>query len=293
MKRNYDSICCFRSSDQSDYKRVCWEITTGCNLNCYFCHRSDKETHIYDVSALPKTIELLKKNGIKNVIISGGEPLLHPKLLQIIQEIKENDIDVDLCTNGTLINQYIIEQLSKYLSEISISIDGYTADRHEKMRGAIGSFDKTVKGIKQLVENGFEVHTTTVVDADFCTHILDMVSFLDEIKVKSVAFLGLIPIGAGNNALFSSVNQKELNFQLSRAREQYNHISINTKQLLVGKSDCTCGAGTVVFGMGTDGLSLYPCLLTKDRTGFAKNKKGEGLCPGSKYLTQERRKYVE
>ena len=46
--KNYDSICCFRSREESSDRRVCWEITTACNLKCSFCHRSNFENKFYD-----------------------------------------------------------------------------------------------------------------------------------------------------------------------------------------------------------------------------------------------------
>jgi MoaA/NifB/PqqE/SkfB family radical SAM enzyme len=86
---------------------------------------------------------MLKDMGIQNIIISGGEPLLHPKLLDIMTALNREGFDLDLCSNGTLINHDVALKLKQYLSEISISIDGYNHFRHDYIRNVQGSFEKT------------------------------------------------------------------------------------------------------------------------------------------------------
>lgn len=288
MLMNYDSICCFRSREDSLNKRVCWEITTDCNLRCAFCHRYDFDNHFYNTDNLDQTILLLKEKKITNVIISGGEPLLHPQLFEIMDALKSNGFDLDLCTNGTIVNETILLSLKKYLSEISISIDSYSSARHDSMRSTKGCFNKTVSGIKQFLNAGFEVHTTTVIDSSFANEILSMTEYLHNIGVKSIAFLGLIPIDSGKNSLFDKDCQSVLLNQINIVRERYPDMSINTKQLLVEQSRCSCGAGKIIYGLGTDGLELFPCLLMRKRSNKIPNNSGPGLCPGSRYLTQRR-----
>lgn len=268
-------------------RRVCWEITDSCNLHCGFCHRYYFQNNYYDIKNLNKTIELLKEKNIENVIISGGEPLLHPQLFDIMNELKANGFDLDICTNATLLDQETIDKLSYYINEISVSLDGYNALRHEGMRNTVGCFEKTVNNIKLLISNGFDVHITTVVDEKFAKEIVIMSNYLDTLGVKSISFLGLIPLNSGKNPLLSKKTQQVLNEQVREARNQHPNLNINTKQLLIN-STCSCGAGTVIRGMGTDGTVLYPCLLMRTRRGIPMNNTGEGLCPGSKYLTQRK-----
>lgn len=286
MMKNYDSICCFRSRDSSIDKRVCWEITTDCNLNCEFCHRYDHLSEYYDIYYLEKTMEIFSENKITNVILSGGEPLLHPQFFEIIKTLHTNKFSVDVCTNGTLLTDKNITELRKYISEISVSLDGYTNIRHDSMRKATGAFSKTCESIDKLIENGFDVHITTVVDCEFAGHIKQMTKFLYEKGIRSVSYLGLIPLNTGENNLFEPVYQRALSEQLSEVRKKYADMFINTKQLLL-TSGCACGAGQYVFGMGVDGTILHPCLLTRERNSKAKNYTAPGLCPGSKYLTQK------
>ena len=79
-----------------------------------------------------------------------------------------------------------------------------------------------------------------------------------------------------------------MNAQIASSRDRHQDMEINTKQLLVNSAMSKCGAGKIVFGMGTDGISLVPCLLLRKRDGKEPGRLGEGMCPGSKYLTAKR-----
>ncbi len=288
--QSFDSICCFRSREESFDRRVCWEITTACNLRCPFCHRADFDNKFYDYGKIEQTIEILKERAIKNVIISGGEPLVHPHFFDIVRRLKDEEFEVDVCSNGVLLDDENIVKLKECLSEISISLDGYEPVRHNKMRGIDGCYEATILNIKKLIQYGFDVHITTVVDPDFVEEIAKTVDYLYCLGIKTVSFLGLIPIDAGENALFNDECQEKLVEQIRTARGRYPEMSINTKQLLCEQSKCSCSAGNIIWGLGTDGVDLVPCLLTRIRDGKYKNEYGPGLCPGSKYLTARRSK---
>ncbi len=283
----YDSICCFRSREESLGKRVCWEITTDCNLNCPFCHRSGSGPAYYDVRNLDVTAGILREARIDNIILSGGEPLLHPQFFRILDYFGERGFEMDVCSNGMLLDETVTEKLKMRLSEISISIDGFEETRHDAMRRVPGSFNRVRDAVRRLVQAGITVHTTTVVDVPFSGQIAQMTAFLHELGVRSASFLGLIPIGTGRNDLFEPAIQKLLERQVAAVRDRFQDMEINTKQLLARSSGCTCEAGRIVFGMGTDGTELHPCLLLRKRRSAAGGST-KGLCPGSRYLTQIR-----
>ena len=85
-------------------KVACTLFTSGCNLRCPFCHNASLVTHI-DNSNIYKKEEILsylkKRQGIlEGVCISGGEPLLQPKIEEFIKEVKSLGYKVKLDTNG-------------------------------------------------------------------------------------------------------------------------------------------------------------------------------------------------
>lgn len=284
---SYDSICCFRSSEASRSKRVCWEVTSDCNLSCSFCHRCIGEVKEYDIKNINQTIKLLKRESINEVIISGGEPLVYAELFPLLDKLKKEGFDLDICSNATLINKDIAKRLLQYTKSISISLDGFEKIRHDSMRGIEGSWSKAVEAIRLMIGLGMNVHITTVVDSDFICQIPSMIEFALRNGVKSIAFLGLMPVDNGLNELMNSENQKRIAQVLKSARDKYPEIEINTKQL-INNEDMDCKSGCTVFGMGPD-AELSGCLLLRDRDkGIDFLRDGLGCCPGSQYIVAER-----
>ncbi|KUO50224.1 MAG: hypothetical protein APF76_10955 [Desulfitibacter sp. BRH_c19] len=152
--------------DQKDHFYFQWHITEECNLRCVHCYQEgykvkalDKDKLLKIAKTMDNTLEKWNKKG--RVSITGGEPFLKQDiLLDLLSyfEKSNNFYWVGILSNGTLIDDELAAQLKRYnkLKEIQISIDGYNADTHDKIRG-IGSFDKAVKAIEIIKRNKFFV----------------------------------------------------------------------------------------------------------------------------------------
>ena len=79
--KGYDSICCFRNRHDDGY-RILLEVTNRCNENCVFCHAKDKNT--LSLEQISTIIGHLKQIKIHDVILTGGEPLLHKQFSEIL-----------------------------------------------------------------------------------------------------------------------------------------------------------------------------------------------------------------
>jgi AdoMet-dependent heme synthase len=143
-----------------------WHITNKCNLRCKHCYQTDYTTN--DQMSFEEfkeignkiftTLHKWKKLG--DFSITGGEPFLHPRIFDILQFINasEDVSRLDILTNGTLMNQKVIDKLKQFdkLRYIQISLDGSCPEVHDRIRGK-GSFDFTMRGIHLLIGNGIEV----------------------------------------------------------------------------------------------------------------------------------------
>lgn len=306
MTGSYDSICCFRGSDHSATKRLLWEITTLCNLRCDFCHRTRYVDYGANLEMIQEIIPFVKAIGIKEIIISGGEPLLRHDIIDIIMLLKEEGFQVDMCTNGTNVTSRNASQLGNILSEISVSIDSATPLIHDLLRGSVGSWNATVSGIRRLRENGLGLHSISIVNKLTFDKIEDTVRFLYEEGVSSIGFIGAIPIGAGTNDLLSEECQRALRTTFGTLRERYPNIAINTKELIRDSSMSRCMAGRLIYGLDVN-MVLSPCILQSRAGGIdlkrpenrtldaiaglkeisrnaSINSTGQGFCPGSQLL---------
>lgn len=95
----------FQSFTLSDYPGIPASIifTQGCNMNCLYCHNHELIPHGCGTYTEEQIFSFLhkRKNRIKGVVVTGGEPTIHKDLPQFIGHIKEMGFDVKLDTNGT------------------------------------------------------------------------------------------------------------------------------------------------------------------------------------------------
>ncbi len=133
------------------------ESTNVCNLHCPFCATTSKNWGPYrkgfiDFSLFKRIIDEGIENGLCSVKFSlRGEPLLHPKLCEMVQYSKERGIlDIYFNTNATLLNEEKINRLiDAGLDRISISFEGITKRVYEKYRvGA--SYENVLANVKKL-----------------------------------------------------------------------------------------------------------------------------------------------
>jgi MoaA/NifB/PqqE/SkfB family radical SAM enzyme len=104
-----------------------------CNLSCTYCNEFDDSSEPVPLEEMYRRIDRLATLGTTLIVISGGEPLLHPQLDDIIRRIRSRGMIVALITNGYLLTAERIEQLNRAgLDHLQISIDNVQPDEVSK-----------------------------------------------------------------------------------------------------------------------------------------------------------------
>ena len=104
-----------------------------CNLACTYCNEFDDHSAPVPTDTMLERIDHLTRLGTANIEISGGEPLLHPDLADIIRRIRHNGALAGLITNGYLLNEKRIASFNDAgLDHLQISIDNVTPDDTSK-----------------------------------------------------------------------------------------------------------------------------------------------------------------
>lgn len=134
---------------------VSFLVTDYCNLRCKFCSyynsRNEYTKHgkfgNMDYEMFKRVLGEIKGDPMV-ILTGGGEPTLHPRIVDIVREIKKKGYLCFLVTNGVALEEYA-EALS-IVDFLAISIDG-TESVHDTMRNVPGTFSKTVKGVQKVL----------------------------------------------------------------------------------------------------------------------------------------------
>lgn len=135
---------------------VYFHLNNDCNLHCLGCYSHNAERNSgknLSYSEICIALSKLKELGMRNIIISGGEPFLREDIYDILKYIKvQLSIPaVQVITNGTLTGRYDTELLSRYVDELNISIDGYSEEFPSFIRDK-GIYNTIMNNIGHLKE---------------------------------------------------------------------------------------------------------------------------------------------
>lgn len=114
-------------------------VTNVCNATCNFCaYAHDKgivtDRRWVDRAKFAEAMPILHRRGVRYVNFQGGEPLLHPKIEQLVADVLANGMTPALITNGWLLPQKIEGLAAAGLSTLLVSLDSHSIELHEKNR---------------------------------------------------------------------------------------------------------------------------------------------------------------
>jgi len=139
-------------------------ITGGCNLACKHCwisptfEQNGSTGECLDFDLYKLAIEQALPLGLNGIKYTGGEPLLHPDFVKMVDFATKKKLKTWLETNGTLMTKELAHHLKEKTSmhHISVSIDGATPSTHDHFRNVKGSFNSALIGIKHLAAAGYK-----------------------------------------------------------------------------------------------------------------------------------------
>jgi SynChlorMet cassette radical SAM/SPASM protein ScmF len=184
-------------------KQIYFYLTDSCNLKCRHCWISPK----YQQGASPATylpvglfnsiLDQAIPLGLAGVKLTGGEPLLHPGISEIIEVVREKGVGLNVETNGTLLTPGLAKAIAACKSSfVAVSLDGLR-DEHEWMRGIKDCFDGAVNGIKALVDAGVRCQVIMTLTRRNYHQMEDVLELAESLKCGSVKFNVMQPTARG------------------------------------------------------------------------------------------------
>ena len=209
-------------------------VTDFCNLRCKMCFYANtlspysrlNNLGMMDLNLFKKLIREIK--GKPAVILTGGEPLLHPEIEYFVEEVKKNGMISIMATNGTLLKQKARKLVDAGLDYLMVSVDG-TEKIHDGVRGFKGTFKKAVDGIKEInkCKNG-PVITVNFSVSDF--NYLNMKEFFEEVKKWGIDIINFNMLWQRTPKMIKAHNKLYPQFKVSSLNYQYNNKKIDFKK---------------------------------------------------------------
>ena len=179
--------------------RVDIALTYACNNKCVHCYSASPRPFKNELSTEKwfKVIDKLAEIGVPNILFTGGEPTLRNDLPELIRHAEEKGLVTGLVTNGRkLSNRNFLHQLVKAgLDYIQVTLESNRPEVHDKITGVKGSWEETVKGIKNILEEGVYLDVNTTLNKFNIDHLDEWVDFLYNLGVKNVSANKLIYSG--------------------------------------------------------------------------------------------------
>ncbi len=193
---------------------VIWNLIRRCNLTCKHCYATSADTDFpgeLDTDQIYQVMEDLKSFGVSVLILSGGEPLMHPDIFEISRHAKEMDFYVGLSTNGTLITEDNIEDIAQIgYDYVGISLDGMR-ETHDRFRRRQGAFDESMRGIGLCRGVGLKIGLRFTLTRDNAAELPDLLQLMSDEEVDKFYLSHLNYAGRGNHNRAS-----DLHYQMTR-----------------------------------------------------------------------------
>ncbi|HEB92714.1 MAG TPA: heme d1 biosynthesis radical SAM protein NirJ [Gammaproteobacteria bacterium] len=180
---------------------VIWNLIRRCNLTCKHCYSisADKDfpgelsrEEIFTV------MDDLKDFHVPVLILSGGEPLLHPDIFDLSHRAKAMGFYVGLSTNGTLIDASNIDSIAAVgYDYVGISIDGIE-ETHDVFRRMDGGFEAALNGIRLCRDSGAKVGLRFTMMQDNAHELPQMLQLMEDEGIDKFYFSHLNYAGRGN-----------------------------------------------------------------------------------------------
>ncbi|MCK5164967.1 MAG: 12,18-didecarboxysiroheme deacetylase [Desulfobacula sp.] len=235
---------------------VVWNMTRRCNLKCVHCYARSEDisydnelTHEQSIAM----IDDLAQFGVPVLLFSGGEPTVHPRLVDYAKYAVSKGMRAVISTNGTLITKEKAKVFKEIgLSYVGISLDGLE-ETHDKFRGVKGSYKKALAAIKNCQEAGIKVGLRFTINKRNVKDIPGIFDLLEEKNIPRACFYHLVYSGRGSQIAKEDLDHEE-------TRKVLDLIMDRTKDL----HDRNLPKEVLTVDNHADGPYIYKRLLDED-----------------------------
>lgn len=181
---------------------VYFYLTSGCNLACRHCWlaptraRDGASAGGLSLERIRQVLDEAVPLGLTSVKLTGGEPLLHPQLSEVLSIVRDRDLTLTVETNGVLCTPQHAAAIAACRSAfVSVSLDAAEPEIHDRIRGTNGAFEGALAGIRLLRDAGATTQIIMSLMRDNVCQIEPLVQLAERLQVPTVKLNVIQPAG--------------------------------------------------------------------------------------------------
>lgn len=259
-------------------KEISIEIIRKCPNRCVHCSSFSSEdcTEIIPFETFKEVVDGVKSLGLKTICFSGGEPFLHPDIIEMVQYVYRNGLQcyiyssgiyMDSMKNRSSIPDKIIESIQGKVTKIIFNIEAIDEFTYNTIMGTQGCMAYLKQSIESATKKGIVVEGHFVPMKYNKNQLEGVIDYCEKLGVNKVSFLRLVMHGRAlrnrEKLVLSDEEMKKVNeelMKLYKSKSSYIRIGV---PLLGETKEVHCEAANGKLNIRYDG-SVYPCEVFKN-----------------------------
>lgn len=208
------------------------EITNLCSHRCPYCYVGDvthwEEVYFSDYDTVCRIIDKLSEYGTKVIALLGGDPIHHPRIIDIIQYIKNNtSIAVSVMSNTLDFGDVSVEKMAQFIDNIDFTLHGRNAVEHESFcKGHPGLYDDIMSKLSKYIACGVNVNIAINIIPSTYNIIYEMVEAVisNGVHFSTLLLQRILPLGRAKDAVIYDLNAEQIQVafeQISRVETDF------------------------------------------------------------------------
>jgi len=250
-------------------------LTNACPQNCRYCYNKNRSGELLNTAEIKQLIQELKKMGVFWLGFTGGEPLLNNDIVEIVNSVGD-DCAIKLFTTGMGVTEQLAAELKKAgLLYVSISLDHWQEEEHDRVRGCHGAFRAALRAIDIFKNTGVHISVSTVISREMLegNQVQEFLEFLINLGIHEAWLSETKPtVEAFWNK--AAVITEEERLSLVSLQDEYNKegkITVNYLGHFEGGEHFGCNAGNKMVYIDAFG-EVSPCVFTPMTFGNVRDK---------------------
>jgi MoaA/NifB/PqqE/SkfB family radical SAM enzyme len=181
------------------------ELIRRCPNRCLHCSTGSSPVarDIIPFTEVRRIVSQAKSLGLQKVILSGGEPLIYPELLPLVEYLRNEDLNVVIYTSGSAITEAgpsavsrkLLEVLVRHRCGFNLSLHSSLARIHDLFMDTAGSWERAVGFLRATSELAWPLDVHTVLTRMNFDKLRELAQFLRAFSIRSLRLLRLVPQG--------------------------------------------------------------------------------------------------